>query len=760
MRRVSQLVILAIVLLSGFFAYELRNLGFDYDYEKYFPKENKQMDTFVEFKKDYGTDSDFLLIAIERNEAIFNIDFLKDIKSLGDSLASHPLITFVFSPVHNAKYIKQSGLTGVVVKDYLDLSKDEISKKDSLNIYSNPVFTGSILSENGKSVCLLIRTVDQLSKKKANALIDFINTQLAKYSFKVVHKSGRLIAQTHYVEKMILEFVIFISASTFLLIFILYISFRTIWGVVIPLSIVIISNIWTMALMYYTGKSFDLLTIIMPTIIFVVGMSDLVHLLTKYLEELRKGVPKINALKNSFKEVRWATFLTSFTTAIGFFTLFSSNVRPIQEFGLYAGMGVFIAYFLAFTFLPSILYLIKPPEKILKSKSGTLWNKLLHKLFLWVLKSKKVIVIGVGLITCLGIYSVMQIKVNNYLLEDLSDNDPVKKDVLFFENNYSGIRPFEMIIRTEHKEGILNYEVAKEIEKVENYLQKNYSHNGVGFLLSPLTIIKEANFVKHNSNSKFRKFPKSKRRFNNIVKYLRKWKKKENGNNKILTMNFINESEFTGRIAGKINDIGGLAIKSENEKLYNFIDDNIDPKLLSVELTGTALLVDENNSYLAINLVKGLLVAFLIIGLIVGFMFKSLKLAILTLIPNVLPLLILTFVMWVSGIDLKISTSLIFTLAFGISVDDTIHLLAKYKLEIKKGRSHSLALKRSYLSSGKAIIVTTLILVGGFLILLFSSFTSTFYMGLLISTTLLFAVILDLLIMPIIILYAGKQKRY
>ena len=161
---------------------------------------------------------------------------------------------------------------------------------------------------------------------------------------------------------------------------------------------------------------------------------------------------------------------------------------------------------------------------------------------------------------------------------------------------------------------------------------------------------------------------------------------------------------------------------------------------------------------MALNLVKGLLIAFVIIGFIVGFMFKSIKLAILTLVPNVLPLLIVTFVMYISGIDLKISTSLIFTLAFGISVDDTLHLLAKYKLEIKKGSSHSLALKRSYLSSGKAIIVTTLILVGGFLTLLFSSFASTFYMGLLVSITLIFAVVLDLLIMPLIILYGGAKR--
>ena len=127
MKKISKIVIFTIVLLSCFFAYELRNLSFDYDYEKYFPKENKQMDTFIEFKKDYGSDSDFLLIAIERKGGVLNVDFLKEIKSFGDSLKSHPLISFVFSPVHNAKYIKQGGLEGIITKDYLDLNNDSIN---------------------------------------------------------------------------------------------------------------------------------------------------------------------------------------------------------------------------------------------------------------------------------------------------------------------------------------------------------------------------------------------------------------------------------------------------------------------------------------------------------------------------------------------------------------------------------------------------------------------------------------------------------
>ena len=227
-------------------------------------------------------------------------------------------------------------------------------------------------------------------------------------------------------------------------------------------------------------------------------------------------------------------------------------------------------------------------------------------------------------------------------------------------------------------------------------------------------------------------------------------------------LNLISSDSMSCRLTGKLRDVGGLKIEEANEKLQEFLKESINPRILQLRLTGTAVLIDNNNSTLATNLILGLIFAFAVIAIVVGIMFRSIRIAIFSLLPNVLPLLLLTTVMWISGIDLKISTSLIFTLAFGIAVDDTIHLLSKYKLERRKGRTHLYALKRSYLSSGKAIIVTSLILVGGFLTLLFSSFTSTFYMGLLVSVTLLIALALDLMIMPLIILYgladANKKK--
>lgn len=759
MEKWARAILICFTIITGFFIYELRNLEFDYDYEKYFPKSDNSMVHYQEFKDEYGADSDFLLIGLENENGIFQKDFLQLVKELGDELNNDTIVEFIASPVHNCGYYKKGGLSGLVFKPYLDLSKTKISFDDSLRIYQNEQLVGSLLSKNAKSICIFVKTQDNLNKKEARHILDLIAQKKEAYNFDKFTVAGRVLAQTYFIEMMISELGIFISTSIVLLVGFLYISFRSWWGIVIPLITVIVSIIWTLAVMLFTGKSLDLLMVMLPTIIFVVGMSDLVHLLTKYLDELRFGKPKEEALKIAFKEVRWATFLTSLTTSIGFFSLLSANILPIREFGIYAGIGVFVAYGLAFTLLPCVLLLVKPPLKLTQTKEDNFWEKYLRGWFLKVIFNRKKVIVFTLFLGGVGAYTAYNLKINNFVLEDLSNSDPVKKDVIYFEENYSGLRPFEAEVSTKHPDGVMGFAFLTELNKLETYLKESYTKEGVGFLITPLTLIKEANFVKRGSKPEHRILPKTERRLKSLKRQVGKGISKFGDLKVNKQFNLVSKDSLSCRLTGKIRDVGGLKIKEANNKLELFLKENINPDILSIRLTGTAVLIDKNNATLATNLILGLVLAFIVIALVVGFMFKSLKISILSLIPNILPLFLLTTVMYIGGIDLKISTSLIFTLAFGIAVDDTIHLLSKYKLERKKGRSHLYALKRSYLSSGKAIIVTTLILVGGFLTLLFSSFTSTFYMGLLVSVTLFIALALDLMIMPIIILYGLGKKR-
>lgn len=742
-----------IVIASGYFA---SKIGFDYDYAKYFPKDSDAKDFFEHYQKTFGSDNDFILIGLENHKGVFNQEFLTKVKALGDSIQSNPSVQFIVSPTHNLNYVKIAGLNGIIQKSYIQSDFKNLYQ-DSLFIQQAPKINGNIFSEKIPAISIFIQTKNNLAKAPSDKLLMDLNQWITDLDFDEFHVAGRIVAQTYYIQKMITETRIFIVSSVILVVVLLWLSFKNVWGIFIPLLTVIFAIISSIAVMQIMGKSFDLLMIMLPTIIFVVGMSDLVHFLSKYLDELRNGKSKIQALIHAYKEISLATFLTSLTTAIGFFSLVSADIIPIQEFGIYSGIAVFIAYIFAFTFLPAV-YVLLPPPILLKQKPNVLnWTKILNKMFVWNIKNHKSII---ALFTALILFCVIaasKLKVNNYLLEDLNEKDPVRQNFTFFEQNFAGVRPFELKISALNNTKILDFENAKDIEKLERFLSKNYTNNGVGFMLSPIEPLKMAYYIKHKNNIKYYCLPTSEKKYNSLNNQLVSFQNKYS-DSLSLNNNLLSKDSVYGRISGKIEDIGGYAIKYENEKLFSFINDSIQNKNLSLQLTGTAVLIDKNNESLAKQLLIGLLFALIMIGIIMAIVFKSIKMVIISIIPNIIPLLAIAGLMYILNFDIKISTTLFFTLAFGIAVDDTIHLLSKFKLELNKGYSYFYAVKRSYVSSGKAIIITSLIICGGFFTLIASNFTSIYLMGLFVSFALLVAVIADLTILPLIILKWFKPK--
>jgi predicted RND superfamily exporter protein len=281
-------------------------------------------------------------------------------------------------------------------------------------------------------------------------------------------------------------------------------------------------------------------------------------------------------------------------------------------------------------------------------------------------------------------------------------------------------------------------------------LQKNYD---VGFILSPLTLIKGINKAENNGNPEYFILPKDSNEIIELKEELLHFRKKKEL--KILLTKDLKQ----GRITGKMHDIGSKKIRERNEELYAFAATDPDMKAINVQLTGAAVMLDKNNEYLVTNTLQGLLLSILIVAFIIAVIHQSWKMAIIAVIPNLLPIVIIGGLMGLVGIELKSSTSIIFAIAFGIATDDTVHFLGRLKLELRKGKSVAYALKRTYLSTGKAVIVTSLILSAGFTTLIASGFESTFLFGLLVSITLLIAVVTDLLLFPLLVVWLIKNKK-
>jgi len=747
-KRIAGIIIISFFVFTSIATFFGSKLTFDYNFENFFPQHDEDLAYFLEYRASFENDNDYVLIAIGNTNGIFNTGFLKKADSFSSELEKLNHVVDVISPTKiKVPIINVFGYMEIPILHIDDSSK---FRNDSIRITKSPEFTKTLFSSDFKSICFVVHHSQIITKKASDELLFDIENLLSKYQFQEVHYAGKVRGQKIYLTKMKFELILFLTISMLLIITLLYISFRYAAGVIVPILTVIGAIVGVLGMMQLFGKSLDVMSTLLPTILFVVGMSDAVHIINKYIEELRLNKSKTEAIKSTFKEIGRATFYTSLTTAVGFITLMSVNIKPIQEFGLYAAIGVVLAFVIAILFLPATLSLLKKPKIAIIDTKKIFWDKMLSNGFLFIIKNQKKILISYALLFVLSIVGLFQLQVDYKLLEDLSEDDPLQKDFRFFENNYSGIRPFEMAIFTKDSSSIFDFKVMQQMDIIEKNLYTEYE---VGFIFSPLNLIKSINKATHGGNSSYYKIPNNIDDYNSLLKKLNQTNLKSN------IKNIVREGNTICRFTGKMDDVGSKKIKEKNNDFNEFFQSKIDTNLVGYKMTGTALLVDKNNESLAKNIIIGLSVAFLLIALIIGFLFKSLKMAIISIISNIIPIALIGGLMGFLGTNINMSTSIIFTIAFGIAVDDTIHFLSKFKIEQQKGKSFIYALKRTYLSTGKAILLTTVILCGGFISLIFSDFKSTFLIGTYVSLILLVAVITDMILLPVLVINKSRKKK-
>ena len=745
-RTIAISVLVAVSLLSLFAVYALKNLRFDYEFEDYFPKSDTEYTYYNSFRNTYGSDNDFVLICLENREGAFQSDFLKKVDSLVSRLKMVEYVESVVSPSELAFPVK--GPFGLTMVKWIHKDEPDRLPQDSIRIFKSQELVGTVFSESGKSLIVGVNTTYGLSKMKSDDAVVQINTVLDDFEFDEIRVAGRIFGQQYFVEKMVGELALFTSISFLIIILFLVLAFRSAWGVFIPLGIVTISVVWLMGFMTGVGKSFDLMSTLLPTIMFVVGMSDAVHFISRYLEELRKNPDKVLALKTSFVHIGKATLLTSLTTAIGFLTLYTSGITPVRDFGLFTAVGVIFALVITYLVLPPVLLLLPVPKRALVQSEKLFWDQIMRKIFRLVVTKPRVVLGISGVILLISFWGVSRVEVNNYLLEDLAKGDPMREKFEFFENEYSGARPFDVVLSTKDSTSILTLNRIRTIDSVESVLK---SELGIRGFLSVNTGVKNLNRAYDGGRLEAYIIPTTEERWNKVNKEL----KKATQSGKLKQI--LNPSGYQTRLSSQVKDFGGKVFQEKYQVINTRLNPLLDAAGLELKYTGMGYLIDRNNETLASSLMWGLVIAFAAVALIMGVIFKSAKMVLLTLIPNVIPLLMIGGVMGFMGIDLKVSTSIIFTIAFGIAVDDTIHYVSKLKMELDKGRTLIYALKRSSISTGKAIVLTSLILISGFFALVFSDFASTYYIGLLVSLTLVFAVVADLFLLPVLLFTFYKK---
>jgi hypothetical protein len=746
------LALVSLVLLTAL--YFSKNLNFSYDFESFFPDNDPALPFFKDYRKAFGHDNEFVLIALENEKGIFKKDFLTKADSLTKQLKRLPFVEEVVSP-SNLKKIAAQGFASTQIP-LLHSQNEDLYKDDSAYIYKSPQWKNNFFSSDGKSICFYLKSKDGLSKSKSDTLAAGIKKLISNLNFNSFHLAGRIFAQSVFLEKLQKQFTLFILISLVFVTLLLWFTFKNTQAVLLPISLIVISTIITFGIMGALNKPIDIMTAMIPTMIFVAGMSDVIHFYTKYNDEILAGNNQTDTLKLIFKEVAQPTLLTLISTVVGFLSLCYSGIKPVRDFGIYTSIGIAVAFVLTYTYLPAILSLLKthsqPFPKGREKETQVLpfgkdlgWE--LHKLFFWVIRKGKAIAVITCLLMVVSVWGMFKIVPNQKLLDDLSDKEPVKQDFLFFEEHYGGVRPLEIDITIKDmRKTIWDYEVMKQLNAVDSFVTQTYQP---GFMLSPVSLVKSVNEAYDGGYI----LPKDTADYNRDIKLIT-----DNKNSRRLR-ELAQKDGKRSHISAKIKDFGSQTVDKYNTSLTNFVNQHTDTSTVKLTITGTTNLIDLNNSYLVTNTMQGLLTGILALALLTFIIHRSFKMVLVFLIPNVVPLLIMAGIMGLFHIPLKASTAIFFSIAFGIATDDTIHFISRFKLELSKSTSPLRAFKHTYAETGKPVFLTTLILLGGFISLVLSDFESIRLFGLLTCLTLLVALLAEIVLLPVLLMALFRKKK-
>jgi uncharacterized protein len=749
-QRNSWLVVYVVVFLTMLCMIPLRNLRFEFNIEKLFPADDPDLTFFQDFQQQFHSeiDDEFIFVGLSNKEGIFKKDFLTDVDSLTRYMLRLPNIIKVYS-ISNTNVVSYQG-NQVNARPLVQPAREDRYAEDSAYLFASPEYRNLLISKDGRSVAIAAFNTRFLTDPQKDSILIGIQRKIDQLGFDESHLTAKIRVERVYVKEIQRNLAIYLSLSLVLISLCLYLLFRSIKAIIVPLLIIVVSITWTMALIALSGHALDIISSLLPPILAAICMSDIIHLSTAYVEELREGHGKVQALKKAYREVGLATFFTCCTVAVGFLTLAITDIIPIRNFGVFAAAGILMAFVVALTTLFAFYHLTPVPAIAARPKADDWWNRTLAGMFVFVLKNKRKVLGALVLLTAVSAIGISRIEVNSSLLQEIPRGNPMLDDYRFMERDFAGTRPFEMaLVLKDQNSGFLDLSNMKKVEQLEHYLHDSL---GVGYIISPLSLFRGANKAFNGGSPANYRIP------GNVQQTARFYEAIVQTEYADELQNYLSDDARTLRISGRLPDLSIKEFEALHKKFDTFFKHNHFEQQFSYHMTGSGVLLDRITYSLTNNLLLGIAIDAVIISLITLLLLRNWRVILIVLIPNVIPLVVMGGVMGFMGINLKSDTSVIFTIAFAIAVDDTIHFLSRIRLELSRGLTLQYAVKRTYLSTGKAIVITALVLITGFGTLLFSSFGGAFYIGLLITICLSFAVLMDLTVLPVLLLLFSPRE--
>ena len=745
----------SIIAITCFMGYHGQFIQWSFNMINIVPEEDPDMINFQEFKKTFGEDGNVMALGMQ-DSTLYMLDQFKEYDHLIKRLEKNKNISVISIP--NIKWlVKNTQSQSFDFKQVINTMPKSQHELDSvLNIITNLQFySDQLLNEgNGATLALVAIDKDILNSKRRDQLTASIIREIEVFEnatqidVKIAGLPYVRYAYTLQVKrelKMFLVFMVVISGI------ILFMFFRSLKAVLFPIIIILIVVTWVLGTLSLLEYKITLLSGLIPPIIVVIGIPNSIYMLNKYHQEYSQHGDQMKALSRIIRKIGTITFITNLTTAVGFLVLASTNIDILKEFGVAAGINIMATFLVSIIMIPSIFSFYKPPtKKHLRHLDFKTMDWALSFCDFIVHRHRLGIFVVTILVVILSFIGLSKIKALSYVVDDLSEKNTIIQEMRFFERNFGGVMPLEIIVNTGQKKGVENLRNLKKVDELETHL------SSLPFLSKPISIVgftKASRQAFYNQNADFYALPTS-RDVGYITKYL---KSSELGT---LSNSFVDSTGQIMRVSLRIADIGSNKLDTFiTKKITPVIDKLFKDSKLDVKLTGSTLIFIKGNKFLIKSLITSMILAFVIIAIIMALLFKNFKMIVISLIPNIIPLMITAGIMGYFSIPLKPSTALIFSIAFGISIDNSIHFLAKYRQELLSNNFYvSLAVSKTLRETGSSIIYTNIILFCGFIIFVLSEFGGTISLGKLTSITLFFAMLTNIIVLPGLIIQFDKRK--
>lgn len=750
------LIISIVVAFTLFFGYHVRTVKMSYEMAQVLPQSDSSMIQFEAFKEKFGQDGSIMVIGV-KNDNLYQLSNFTKWFNLSNRLQKVEGIDKVVSMATIYGLEKDSKNKKLVPYPVIPNAPSSQMELDSLlkEVYNLPFYEGFVFSKDKKTT-LMALTLDRelLDSKDRKILMSDILAEIDVFKEQtelVVHYSGLPYIRANNTSKVGDEIKLFILLAILVTSLILLLFFRSLKAMFFSMIIVIVGVIWSVGIQSLLGYEITILTGLMPPLIIVIGIPNCIFIINKYHQEYKKHGNKIKALKRSIHKIGNAIFLTNTTTSLGFGTFVFTDSNILIEFGIVATCGILSVFVVSITILPIILSFQSPlKERHTKHLERQWVHVVVNHLVTIVNRKRKAVFITTAVVICIALYGVTLMKTTGNIADDLPRKDPVYLDLKFFEENFKGVLPFEVTVETKKKGGATSLATLKRVEKLQDLLAEYPEFS------KPLSIVEGLKFAKQGF---YGGNPKKYALYNNQEKsflgpYL--LNAGDEGNSNMLK-SYLDSNFQTTRITAQMADVGSNRMEFILNDLRPKVDSIFSKDKYTVNFTGTSVVWLKGTDYLVKNLIMSLGIAIFLIAIIMAVLFSSIRMVFVSLVPNLLPLLLTASIMGYFGISIKPSTILIFSIAFGISVDDTIHFLAKYRQELKK---HSLNLREAAINAlketGVSMIYTSIVLFFGFGVFTASQFGGTVALGLLVSLTLLIAMASNLILLPSLILFFDR----